>query len=434
MASKLTTEKTNGLTCRVCGKVVQDFLGDHLVSDHGVSVEDYLVMYPGAETMSQRLVDRWKAESGKSPRRRHSATVEDLTVDISGFTFKVDHRISADACLPLPPHYRFPTHQNRVKTNQCLARDVRHALMAINRFMNGQFYEGEEVTSLYVHGISGSGKDAFFHALSSMLRRPGIIRSIKPGVDISSWFYSRAFDSQGTAWEEGPLLKALRDGYEVRDAKGNVVDRVPYMVLITDFDRADRAQAEYLRLITDTIQGRVEGPEGMAYPVLPGTLIAATGNTAGAGDERGRYVSANVIDGSIINRFSNVFEFHWMLWEDEEPVAKAKFPELVEKAPWIFDQMGKATAAIREAILGDELYTDFDHRCLCAILRHACNYIAYEGQVPGNVLRVATRTWIDRLGDSETKDKAKKLMDPHIKNGMLDRGDESRHKAGKPSW
>ena len=216
------------------------------------------------------------------------------------------------------------------------------------------------------------------------------------------------------------MLKALRDGYTTSTGR-----TIPYIILITDFDRATKAQAEAMRLVMDSIAGRVKGPGGVTYNVMPGTLIIVTANTAGGGDSRGRMVSANVIDGSIMDRFDRKFEFHWMDWRDEEPIVREKFPLLVERAPGVFPMVGKATAALRQAIHNDDLYAEFSHRAVCSWLGHAQDIVRVTGKVPNNLLKRAARAFLDGMPDPETREQAKTLIDPHLKGGALDHGDTS---------
>ena len=389
---------SNIVECGLCGHKAEDYLGDHLLEVHGVDPKDY-----DGEIMSARL----KAKLGKSsPRRRSAPDLEGLSVDIAGIEFPVNIDVPADACLPLPAAYRFPKYGK-------LAQDIKHAAISVRKQRHGM-----------IHGMPGTGKDAFIHAISAQARIPCMIRSIKPGVNIQSWFYSRSFNKEGTEWERGPLLDALTKGYEVKDDEGNVIKRIPYLILITDFDRADRAQAEHLRLIMDTTKGRVEGPQGATEDVLPGTTIWATGNTAGSGDSRGRMVSSNIIDASILDRFDRVYQFHDMSWKDEQVICKEKFPLLVEKCDWIFDQVGRCTTALRKSIANRTLYAEFSHRAVCSILEHAQDLIEINAgkPVPEDILVGAARVWLDRLGDETTRKQALSCMDSHIPGGAMDDG------------
>ena len=399
---------TTPLKCAICGHTEVDYLGDHIFEVHGVTTEQYANEHPGCSYISDRLLARLNAEQANVKRTPPPAP-ERLVVELAGIEFTVNCDVPAEACLPMPGEYRLPRYEE-------LGKDVGSCLVSLYRRR-----------SIYVWGMPGTGKDALFHAFSAMTRTPAIIRQVVPGTDIESWFFSRGFNETGTTWEEGEVLKALRDGYMTAGGR-----RGPYMLLISDLDRADRSQAEYLRLITDSIQGRINGPKGQTYPVLPGTMVVATANTSGGGDSRGRMVSSNPLDASILDRFERKFQFHFLDWKDEEPIVRAKFPTLVEKAPWVFDPMGKVTKSLRDAIAGEELHAEFSHRGLCAILGHAEDLLICNEPrpVPTNLLQRAARAWTDGLPDQDTRETAEKLMDPHLKGGMTKTG-APPVKAGK---
>jgi len=405
--------KAHHITCQVpgCDQSIKDWLGNHLASVHGMSVDAYQASYPGSPVTSKRLMSRYEKTIG-NPRRRHPPAPESLNVLFAGLPFSVNASVPAEACLPLPANYRLPKHGS-------LGKDIANAMVALYCHR-----------SLYIWGMPGTGKDALIHTYSALTRTPAIIKQVIPGSDIEAWFFSRGFGPDGTHWEEGGVLRALRDGYVCPDGTC-----IPYLLLVSDIDRADRSQAEYLRLITDSIQGRVSGPTGTVYKLLAGTQIVATANTPGGGDERGRMVSAQPIDASILDRFQRTFEFHAMDWRDEEPIVKAKFPVLMDKAPWVFTKMGKATKALRAAIDNEELYAEFSHRGLCSILGHAEDLLICSGsrqEVTGKLLKKAARAWWDKLPDKETRLKAQTCMDAHIKGGVLNEGDKGHIHTGDP--
>jgi len=392
------------LTCRECNQEVNDYLGDHLLEAHSLTIDEYLVKHPGAETISARLWDRHLANS-KNVRRQSPPDSSNLTIKFANIPFRVNHDVPLLDCLPEPDHYRVPQFGN-------LGEDVQHAAIAL-----------KHNRPTYIWGLPGSGKDALYHAWSARTRTPAIIRQVKPGTDIEAWFFCRGFDDSGTFWEEGEVLKALRDGYTTQTGR-----KIPYLVLITDFDRADREQAEHLRLITDSIQGRVDGPAGKTYKVLPGTIIVATANTSGGGDERGRMVSANPIDASLLDRFQRKFQFHWLDWRDEGIIVEAKFPLLVQRCPSAFKKMRTVTKALRDAILNGDLHGEFSHRALCDILSHAQDILLISGKVDKKLLKMAAKAWVDGLPDEENRKAARNILDPSI--GMLDEGDTSHIGAG----
>jgi len=378
----------------------KDYLTPHLLEKHNMTAGEYQTKYPGAPVASQRLMSSYQNKT-RNTRRAHPISPDNLTITFARIPFTVNWDVPESACLPLPSHYIIPT------TGK-LGEDIQHAVTGLKYHR-----------SQYIWGMPGSGKDALFHAWSALTRTPAIIKQIKPGTDIEAWFFTRSFDKNATYWEEGLVLKALRDGYLTQSGR-----RIPYMVLITDFDRADREQGEHLRLITDSIKGRVDGPAGETYVVLPGTYIVATANTAGSGDERGRMISANPLDASLLDRFERKFQFHWMEWKDEEPILMAKFPILAQRTPSIFQKIGAITKSLRQQILSGDLYGEFSHRGVCSILGHAQDVLCQNGnKIPSNLLRLASRAWLDGLPDEENREIATKAMDPHFT--MLDEGNTS---------
>jgi len=385
--------------CEMCGHRAHE-LASHLLEAHGLTVAEYAGRFPNAPTVSEAVILRMEDfKTAKS--RRVAPALADLVVPMAGLDVPVWPGVAEDACLPLPPAYAWPT-------KGALRKDVHEALISV---LSGRH--------TYVWGMPGTGKDAFVHGVSNLARRPAMILSIVPGRDIGPWFYTRSVTKDGTGWEFGAGWKALTEGYVGTDGV-----RRPYIVLVTDLDRADEAQVEWLRLLLDGISGRIIGPDGRAVPVLTGTTFVATANTAGGGDERGRMVSARPMDASILDRFQRRFQFHYMDWHDEEPIARAKFPTLVARCPEVFGQMGACTAALRDAVAKETLYAEFSHRGVCAVLGHAEDIITMTGKTPDGILKRAFRAWIDGLGDENTRLEAKRLIDPHLKGGSLDDGSD----------
>lgn len=389
------------LTCAICKTPVKDWLGNHLVEDHGITVAQYEAAHPGEPVVSPRL--EAAVPFPANVRRAHPPAPTGLTVAFSGrgMTFPVNLGVPAEVCLPEPDNYQVPIHGE-------LGRDIAFALVGLQR---GR--------SMFVHGPPGTGKDALFHYWSARTRTPGIIKQVIPGTDIESWYFSRSFNEHGTAWEEGDVLQAIRDGYLTEDRV-----HVPYMLLLSDLDRSQKDQAEYMRLIIDSIAGRVQGPAGKTYNVFPGTRIVATANTAGGGDPTGRMVSSNPLDGSILNRFNYKLQFHQMDWKDEEPIVRAKFPDLVARVPTIFESLGRATTAMRAAIANQTIYGEYSHRDVCHILMAADDLLANttSDKAKATLLKQAVRVWLDGLPDEDTRKAALNILDPHIKGGMVQQG------------
>jgi MoxR-like ATPase len=382
-------------TCLECGASAH-WLGTHLAEVHGIGLDEYLAKHPAAPLVSDEVMSRVPPFVGE---RRHPPKTP--TVSFAGLPAPLHMDVEVSACLPLPNAYRFPTQGD-------LVEDVTLATLALLHRRH-----------TYIWGEAGAGKDALVHAWSYYTQSPAKLFQVKPGVDIQAWFFSHEFTKDGTYWREGPLLTALRDGYS-SPLSGR---RLPYIILITDLDRATLDQQETLRMVLDSIEGRVEGPNGVVYNTFPGTMVVATGNTAGGGDVRGRYASAKIMDASILDRFERVIQFHWMHWEDEVHIVRDKFPFVHSHDAKALDLVGACVDSIRGAIGREELYAEFSHRATCAWVGQAqdmiTTYADMDKRAPVHLWRDAFRIYADKLPDMQTRAAAYKLIDPHFVGGAF---------------
>lgn len=392
--------------CAECGHSAH-WLGEHVVTEHGMSHEAYLAKHPGALLASKDTSEKAHASS-PAPRAPTS-----IKMDIGGVKFPVHLNVPQEASAPMPPHYRLPQHGD-------LANTIEDALLVLADINPVVFFFGR----------GGTGKDAFPEFVSYVTRQPYAEYTIQPDADIEAWFFSRTFDNESAYWEEGPLLKQLRDGYQPPDGG----KPVPYLIKFTDTDRATPRQAEHLRPILGSSRRWVQGPQGKQFPVLEGTKVVMTGNTNGAGDITGRFVSARAQDSTLIERYHAFFEFSYMEWEDEVEIVRSKFPRFVreceaaeimvngaKKTVNMLEEVGKSVTRIRQDIAADKLYTDFSHRHLCWWLMHAERRINHRGVEP-DLLSRSAQVWLSRIGDRRTRMEVEKTLDALITGGVLSRG------------
>ena len=309
---------------------------------------------------------------------RLSIDYNNLFVSLCGIRCRVNWYVNRNDCLIIPANYRFPVD---LKSDSI----YEHILIALKNRRH-----------TYIWGPSGCGKDSLVHAYCYLTKTPSYIFTIRPREDIQSWFFIRNFSKDGAFWEEGLLLKMIRDGYKCED--GTII---PYLILISDFDRADKDQAEALRLVLDSIKGRVKGPQGVTYDILPGTCFVFTGNNPGAGDMTGKYISSNPVDSSLLDRIERKFKFTWMSWEDERSVLLESFPYLFKEVPNLINDVKSVVRKIRSAIETEELFADFSIRSLKSWLGHAEDLLRETGN-PKNLLARAMRAWSDGLPDDDS--------------------------------
>lgn len=389
------------LTCQLCSSTTPytgHYLAPHLMEAHGVTEADY-----DGDTVSSDLDAAYEA-SVKNRKRVPYNPASGVKVTFAGIPFDMNVEVPAEGCLPMPHGYAVPKHGK-------LGAAVRSVAVRVAAGNN---------KPIWIWGNPGTGKDAVCAAISARTRRPAIVFNIAPDVDVAAWLDTRAFSKEGTFWEEGPLLKALRDGYLTPSGK-----RVPYLIVLSDLDRASRGQMEPLRAILDSLGGRIQSQSGM-HKVLPGTLVIATANTSGGGDTSGRF-TASPVDTSVLDRFTFKVMFANMDSRDEEPILRAKYPALCARFPDLLPVVMKATVAIRDAIDKDEVFLDFGHRTVSNWLdaTSAEAQCAPQSKDWAKLLRAGLQDILAGCPNDDTRSAVKLLVDPHIKGGVVEEGDTS---------
>jgi len=373
------------LKCMYCG-FESHYLGLHLEREHNVTVRRYLKEFPKAGTISPQLATLYEKKATEVHRKgEHVQKIEGiyLTVDLS---------IPSKVCFPLPLQYHWATQGDA-------EQDTKQIVVALKK-----------KRSTYIWGMPGCGKDAIVKAYSAITHTPARSFHVVKNLDVSSWFWSKSFNREGTYWEEGSLYEILTNGYEREDGS-----RVGYLVLITDFDRMNQSQTELFRLILDPDRPAVMGPKGIITDVYPGTTIVATGNTAGAGDFRGRSISSSPIDASIMDRFERAFEMHYLSWEDERIVLKEKFPRVYKAFPEFFETLGKLTVKIRTMVQEEKYYAEFSHRTLCNWITSIQDSLEERGAEDTLPIEQA-RCWLDKLPDVHSRLEVARLLDAHFQS------------------
>ncbi len=334
-----------------------------------------------------------------TPGRSTAPMPADLKIRVLGIDLPVDVGVPESVCLPIPTGYMHPTKGKARAAHKRVALAVKKS------------------RKVFVWGAPGTGKDAIFHALSYKMGIPAEIRTFNPNTDVNHWFFSREIGANGTSWSYSNLWRALTEGYTGADG----ITR-PYMIVFSDIDRATPEQLEAFRLLLDTTSGRITGPTGDVFTILPGTRFVFTANSCGTGDATGR-MSSQAMDASMLDRMGRFVEFDYMAWSDEEMILRSKFPTVVEADSDLLSQLGGAVTAVREAIKQGTLYAELTHRGICEVMMEVEDLLDEAGdKVPANLLRKGLNAWLSRLGDQRLA--AKALCDAAIKGGVIARDDE----------
>jgi len=376
------------VACPICGHKAAH-LGSHLVQVHNLTASEYREHHPHHPLASPELL---RAFASSFTGIRTPLLAADLRIEIAGHTMPINLDVLQEDCLPIPDAYHLPKSGVQSESIRRTARAIRAG------------------RSVWAAGPPGTGKDAFFHYFCGITRTPSLCLSIQPAMDIDAWFFRQNFEHGKLIYEEGVLTKALRDGY--RTTSGRVI---PYLILITDADRATPQQAEAFRLVADSIQGRIQGPQGQTYTVLPGTVIVMTANSTGAGDERGMCISSNIIDASLLDRINRFVQYVEMEWDDIVHILREKFPQFAADpvADTMFETMAGITTALRRAINENRLAGTFTHRGLERWIGDCQDLHLFEGRaISLSLLQDGFAAWLDGLPDEPNRRVARQITKP----------------------
>ena len=223
-------------------------------------------------------------------------------------------------------------------------------------------------------GGAGGGKDVFLDAYAKAFNKPIAKFAFKEGVNPQGWVSRETLKPDGKGGVEsvkvmGDLTKACQ-GIDKDGVKH------PYVILFSDFDRAEPSQVEFLRqalqlggdaYLTCPIDGR-------RYPILDGTTFYFTANSGVDGDGR-RGMLVKEKDASIINRLLavNVPPANESF---EVKVVMGEYPEL---DPNHAKLLVKTLRAVRKASIESDLGFEVSIRQGLALGKWA---LAFQKRVP----------------------------------------------------
>lgn len=231
-------------------------------------------------------------------------------------------------------------------------------------------------------GGAGGGKDVFLDSFAKAFNKPIAKFAFKEGVNPQGWVSREILVPDGKGGVESKTVK----GDLAIACQGIEKDGVkyPYVVLFSDFDRAEPSQVEFLR------QALQLGGDayltcpitGSRFAVLEGTTFYFTANSGVDGDGR-RGMLVKERDASITNRLvavnvppaSESFEIKVVMGEYPE-IDKTKATLLV-----------KTLRAVRKACLESDLGFEISIRQGLALGKWA---LAFQKRVP-------SATWQDAL-------------------------------------
>jgi len=258
--------------------------------------------------------------------------------------------------------------------------------------------------SVYLYGSAGTGKSDLFRAISHDMNMEFSLYPMREDLDTALYIGQMQVvidpetGNNKTTFKSGKLLEDIAG----RVGKDGI--RRPVMIVIDDIDRAPAEYHEVFRHILDGNRGVFVPELGVTIDVFPGTLIMATANSRGRGDDFGTYSSVQSMDDSILDRFGRFVEYHYLEAEEEEAILLKKFPHLHKLAgrdP--FSQIMNVTGMVRKMIENKEVYIGFSHRTLTEWCESVFELtMERDGKYNASLIKVAASDWLERY-DEDTR-------------------------------
>ena len=247
---------------------------------------------------------------------------------------------------------------------------------------------GQGGRSIYLTGPAGSGKTSLPEQMAARLAWPCATLSCNGRVERADVVGYLGLKDGGTAFIDGPLTRAMRDGH--------------IMIL----DEGDSLPPSVTLVLNRVLEG---GP--LLIPETGETVsphsdfrVAFTGNTRGRGDTTGTYRARQVQDAAVLDRFLFV-EVDYPTQEEELSILAKKYANLPKEIAEILVNLAKET---RAAYQGGELGAPISTRGLVRIAATLISGIFAKAANP--ILEAINFAYGDGLGPEE-RDGVRKLLE-----------------------
>lgn len=144
---------------------------------------------------------------------------------------------------------------------------------------------------VFISGHSGIGKTYLVEQVCAELKRECIRVNFSVETDLVSLIGGQTLIDGNIVFQEGPVLKAMRDGA---------------ILLMDELDRSNPANCLILNSILEGKQYYNTFTKEL-IKAKGGFNVIATANTKGSGDESGKYIS-QILDSAFLERFFVTFE------------------------------------------------------------------------------------------------------------------------------
>lgn len=325
--------KSKKVACRVCG-YEGNILARHISSKHGLSVEEYLDKYPDAKVVSaagKRMIDKRRreqlakeAKTVTRPTKKYSIR-ETFGIDLD-YEVELDAQGRAVLGSDGSPVYKKDKDGKPIPidmTVEGFADKPEDAPLIDLNYVFPKDQTMEFLIGMHCHdrilltGETGTGKTSLVEQIGTRLGYNVVKISFDGGVtrdDLVGCWQHRS--GHGTVFQEGILTRAMR-------LPGTII-------LLDEWDTINSDCSFVLQRPLQKDDGNLQLMEtgGDLVPLHPQSVIAATANTIGMGDDSGLYSQGTSIQNyAQLNRFTATLKMKYLPVEVEEEILRRKFQQ-----------------------------------------------------------------------------------------------------------
>ncbi|WP_458399757.1 AAA family ATPase [Mailhella sp.] len=175
------------------------------------------------------------------------------------------------------------------------------------------FFLQDEPDPLYIFGDTGTGKSSLVRQVAARLNYPVWETTGSERLEVSDLIGHLTLRGGEMSFVDGPLVAAMKAGGVFILNEIDAANPAVLILLNTLFDKQPLLIPETNELVTpeDTFR------------------FVATANTAGSGDDSGRFTGTNQLNQAFMDRFT-ILKAEYPAPADEKALLAAKFPSLPE--------------------------------------------------------------------------------------------------------
>lgn len=363
MAKELEFDsKGRKVRCKICEKFFHR-LEVHIKKEHGISKSEYLKKFPGSPTISEAARKNASRAKRNQPfvkvDSENTSDTKDKALDV-GFAKLY---ITDDSQLTDLQKSQVPKNDEDWE----LGRQERESLEIIAAGI-------EDGDNIFVFGPPGSGKTSLIKQLGAITNTPVFIFHFSDGICVEDFIGEKELKNIGsgvvTAWRDGAFTRCWKEGYFIVFDEISAINANIMLRLHGPLDGDDLVIME-------------NGGEIVAKHKR--TVIFATDNTNGRGDDTGMFSGTHILNEATLDRFGTCLKYGYPDKASERKILVSKTKISAE----IANSMVEVANVIRESFANEQCYCTLSTRRLIAWAKKTLRF--------DDVRKAAEIAVIDRL-------------------------------------